>query len=210
MVVHPTRNGYLKAVGAGGGQTAGASYIQVRAGAIAVRRIDLYGGQKGCETVALPHELTHVVFAGRFHDQPVPLWADEGAAILADPAEKQRLHRRDLDAALASGTAFEIGCLFSVDCCPSNAQCGVFYGQSLSVADFLVRRAGPQRFVAFVSQAMRTGYDRALDESYGIRGVAELDRLWRQYALAGRPTAVILPDSRPQPESNPSPRGHRS
>ena len=29
VVVHPTRDGYLKAVGAGGGQTAGASYIQV-------------------------------------------------------------------------------------------------------------------------------------------------------------------------------------
>jgi hypothetical protein len=194
VIVHPSRDSYLKAVGMGGGQTSGASLIEIRAGAVAVRRIDLLGGRTGCETSALPHELTHVILADRFHDRRIPPWADEGAAVLADSAEKQRLHLRDLAEAEASGTTFDIGCLFGLDC-PSSSQCGTFYGQSLSVVNFLVQRGSPQQFVQFVRQATQVGYDRALSESYGIRGVIELDRLWRHDSFSPDGRQELRPSS---------------
>ncbi|MGO8747207.1 MAG: peptidase MA family metallohydrolase [Thermoguttaceae bacterium] len=182
VVIHPSRDSYLKAAGEGGRQSTGVSYVEVREGAIAVRRIDLYGEQTGCETASLPHELTHILLADRFHDRRIPPWADEGAAVLADPVGKQQLHLHDLEAALAGNTTFDVRQLFGLQSCPPSPQCGTFYGQSLSLVDFLVRRAGPQRFVAFLGQATRIGYEQALNESYGIRGVDELDRLWREHA----------------------------
>src|SRR5262249_55530598 len=38
-------------------------------------------------SAVLPHEATHVVLAGQFGKQPVPRWADEGMAVLTQPAE---------------------------------------------------------------------------------------------------------------------------
>ena len=57
---------------------------------------------------ALPHELTHLILADRFSPRQVPRWSDEGMAVLADPAEKQRLHLRDLRQALADARVPEL------------------------------------------------------------------------------------------------------
>jgi len=200
VVLHPTRTSYLQAVGPAGTQTSGTSHIEARDSAITYRRIDLCGFRVGQETAALPHELTHVVFADRFRDRPVPPWANEGAAVLADPAEKQQLHLRDLREALAEKTTFTVGQLVELDRCPDGPQCGTFYGQSLSLVECLVRRGGPRTFVAFLDRSALVGNDRALEETYGTHGVRELDHVWREHASA--PATEFVAEHTPRPASS--------
>jgi hypothetical protein len=63
---------------------------------------------------------------------------------------------------------------------PSPGRFGVFYGQSASLAEFLVTKKSPDAFVSFIEQANVVGYDAALKSSYGITNVRELDRTWRE------------------------------
>jgi hypothetical protein len=187
VVLHPTQESYLAAVGQDAGGTAGSSVVQRLKECIAKRRIDLRGDCADYLTAALPHELTHVVLADHFSGQSLPRWADEGMAMLADSRAKQDLHARDLREARDLRTTIRLMDLLpSVDY-PSSQQWGAFYGQSLSVVDYLVHRGTPQKFVQFLDAARAGGYDRALLDNYGIHGTQELDRLW---------TATLSQDAR--------------
>ena len=98
--------------------------------------------------------------------------------MLADTKAKQSLHSRDLNAALAAGTTVRLTELLPAGDYPSAQHWDAFYGQSLSIVDYLVRRKSPLVFVQFVDAARTGGYDRALRDYYGIHDMRELDRLW--------------------------------
>jgi len=179
LVLHGTREGYVAAVGRGGQWTIGSSLVHADAGKITGRRIDLIGGPTPYLTAALPHELTHVVLRDRFPGEALPHWADEGTAVLADDAEKQFRHARDLQAALSTRTTFAAAELLNAGDYPDVSRLGTFYGQSVSLVKFLIDRKGHARFVDFLAHAARHGYDASLVEHYAIQGVRELDRQWR-------------------------------
>jgi len=149
-------------------------------GRIIARRIDLLEADTEFLKAALPHELTHVVVNDRFLTNPLPRWADEGIAILADPQAKQRRHRNDLHIAVADGTAFHAAALLALEDYPQPDRFGAFYGQSASLTEFLVERETTVHFLAFMEAARREGYDSALRRYYEIDGIGELDRRWRQ------------------------------
>ena len=107
VVVHGSRASYQQAVGRSAGQSYGSSLIKFESRQVVTRRIDLLPGADG-RVSALAHELTHVVLADRFRGRQPPRWVDEGIATLADAPEKRRLHRRDCQYALHSGTAFPL------------------------------------------------------------------------------------------------------
>ena len=56
----------------------------------------------------------HVVLASQFTGKPVPRWADEGMAVLTEPAEKVELHRRNLARCRQEGQLFEVGRLMQL------------------------------------------------------------------------------------------------
>ena len=56
----------------------------------------------------LPHEATHVVFAGRFGDRMLPHWADEGMAVLSEPRERIDLHLHNLPQHRVNGELFPL------------------------------------------------------------------------------------------------------
>lgn len=180
IVLHRSQQSYVSAVGRGSERTVGSSLINVDKGRTIVRRIDLLGGGTDFLSAALPHELTHVVLRERLPSTAVPRWADEGAAILADTKAKQSRHHNDLADALVRRTAFRAGELLTRDEYPGPERMGVFYGQSASLAKFLIERESPARFVEFIEQATMQGYDTALQKVYRIDGVVDLDRQWRQ------------------------------
>ena len=184
IVLHTKLGSYVSAVGRGSERTVGASLLKADNGKILRRRIDLLGGRTDFLTAALPHELTHVVVQERFAKTSMPRWADEGIAILADPASKQRRHRNDLNNAVASGTTFPAGALLTLSEYPRPDQFGVFYGQSASLTEFLVQRKTPEEFIEFIERANLSGYDFALRTCYDITSVGELDRKWRDNSLA--------------------------
>ena len=99
-------------------------------------------------------------------------------AILADTEVKRGLHARDLSIARANGKTTALA-KFLPDCgYPSADRWSAFYGESVSVVDYLVSRGTPHRFVQFLDAARTEGYDHALTSFYGIQNGHELDQFW--------------------------------
>lgn len=190
VVLHPTRSSYLQAVGPGGAQTVGSSAVRLRGGEVVVRRIDLLAESRGDALSALPHELVHIVLAQLFPDEAPPRWAEEGLALLYDPADKQQRHRDDLRRALQGYGALPMQRLFLEAGSPTSWQRGVFYGQSLSVVEYLTALGTREQFVRFVQGCLESGHDAALRDVYGIDGAADLERRWRAHLAAAHRGAV--------------------
>jgi len=181
IVLHSNQQSYLAAVGRGAVRTVGSSLVRKEKGRILSRRIDLLPDDGDFLTAALPHEMTHVIFKDQFTTTKLPHWADEGIAILADTESKQDRHSNDLQNAIVGGTAFHIGTLVAMEDYPSADRFGAFYGQSASLTEFLVNRKTPVHFVQFLEHAGSRGYDAALEKCYGISGLADLNRQWREH-----------------------------
>lgn len=199
VVVHPTKQSYLAAVGRGGESTRGSSWIEFKEKQVSKRRIDLLGvGDLGL--TALAHEMTHVIFADLFQGRQPPRWADEGAAMLADTHEKQQLHQRDLEQAVTARIEFRVGELFALEQYPQQHRVPGFYGQSVSLAAFLARRDDPSKFVKFIERVLDHGHDRGLQDVYGIAGIASLESEWRAHRHGARGfhgVRLTLDDRRP-------------
>jgi hypothetical protein len=191
IVLHGSRQAYVNAVGRGSERTVGSSLVNVDQGRTVSRRIDLLMSSTDFLSAALPHELTHVLLKDHFATIALPRWADEGAAILADPQAKRGQHHMDLAHAFARGKGFSAAELLTQENYPSSDRMGAFYGQSASLARFLIDRASYKQFLTFLEQATEKGYDVALRKCYGIDGVSQLDRLWRQ--LVVEMTSVATP-----------------
>ena len=201
VVIHPGCQSYLTAVGAGGKQTSASSWIQFgRDKRVSKRRIDLRGdGQLG--VASIPHEMTHVVIADLLGGVQPPRWADEGMALLADTPNKQSLHERDLREGFRRGLAFSAAELVTTDNYPRPSRVPAFYGQSASLTAFLVGRDEPSKFIEFLRALQEHGYDQALQETYDIQSLRELERLWavHRQQLQSNPREVRLALEQAQP-----------
>lgn len=190
IILYANQRSYVAAVGRGSERTVGSSLVNVDKGGIAKRRIDLLGGNTEYLSAALPHELTHVILKDRFSTNVLPRWADEGIAILADTRAKQGRHFKDLQDSMAGRSTFNVASLLVMDEYPRSDRFGAFYGQSASLAEFLVNQKNPATFIEFIEQAGSDGYDKALQQCYGISGLAELDRQWRRHVTTMHSTSI--------------------
>jgi hypothetical protein len=195
LVVHPTAESYLREVGPGQ-QTAGSSFIEINNKQLITRRIDLRADHPQGYDDALAHEMTHIVIAERFLERQIPRWADEGIAVLADSIEKQTAHLADLQMAHAQGRSFRLVQLFTFENYPAPEHQATFYGQSVSIARFLLDRGSSEQLVNFVECATNYGYDAAARDIYGFSGVAELEREWLSQLPSTTKTASIWPTAR--------------
>jgi hypothetical protein len=150
---------------------------------VVARRIDLRCDDQHLFAVTLPHETTHVVLAGRFGRHLVPRWADEGMAVLSEPAEEVSLYLRNLQAQRRNGL-FGLEQLMKASDWPEASRIQPFYAQSVSLVDYLCRQKGPQTFAAFLREGLDGGYEPALRKHYGLSGFAELERRWQAHAFA--------------------------
>ncbi len=182
VIVHRSREGYSKAVGPGSNLTNGSSFVQLKSGVIANRRIDLLVDKQGALT-SLPHELTHVVLADCFSGRQPPLWLDEGVAMLADTHDKQMLHERDCMDALSSKNALLIGELVRLEQFTSASQVAPFYGQSLSLVRMLAQQKNPETLIEFAKDSMDKGIEAALHRHYQIDGIRDLESQWKREIL---------------------------
>jgi hypothetical protein len=127
---------------------------------------------------ALPHEVTHTVFAAYFGG-PMPRWADEGASLLSED-ERERLRQDQIAGDLLSRRGgLPLARLFQIEEYPSDLL--GFYGQGYSIARFLIEMGGRPRFLEFVRDGLRLGWDPATKAHYGLADVRELDRAWRSW-----------------------------
>jgi hypothetical protein len=146
-------------------------------------------------SAVLPHEATHVALAGQFGKQPLPRWADEGMAVLTEPAGKRDLHRRNL--AKCKGELFSVRELMQLPDYPPARRISAFYAQSVSLVDYLCGLSGPQVFAQFLRDGLREGYEPALRRHYSMEGFADLQNRWSQQVAAdpGAPPATYAAGS---------------
>jgi hypothetical protein len=153
-------------------------------GRVVSRQMHLRCDFPGMLESVLPHETTHVVIAGQFGSRPPP-WADEGIAVLSEPAEKVAQHRQNLARAARGRDLFGVRQLMELPTYPEPRRISTFYAQSVALVDFLSRQKGPEVFCRFVRDGQREGYESALRRHYGYADFADLERRWSQDALAG-------------------------
>jgi hypothetical protein len=56
-----------------------------------------------------------------------------------------------------------------------------FYGQGYSISRFLIEMGGRPRFLQFVRDGLKDGWDTATRAHYELSNVRELDRAWRSW-----------------------------
>jgi len=205
LVLHRNVQSYRAAVGRLADCTVASCKIDAVGTTTTERRIDARADHPQWLDF-LPHELTHLLLDGRLTLGTLPRWADEGMALVADPDGKRVAHQRDLRTALARGQQFRMVELLALSDYPRDDRLAAFYGQSLSVVQFLIDRGGRQKFVEFVGSATVDGYEAALRASYGIGSIADLERQWlkqvgtaieQQTSVSSDETAPTIYDSAP-------------
>lgn len=192
IVVHSGLAGYVRELGSESRNSSGCATIDIDRGKVIKRRIDLRADAEDWLTTALPHEMTHVALAARFSERQIPRWADEGIAILAEPAARQAIRRTAMQKALARTPRFAAAELLSLRDYPASDRRDAFYGQSASLVAYLIERDSPAKFLDFLQAGQRHGYDRALAEAYQIESAAELDARWRPQLLDHGPSAELF------------------
>ncbi|MBY0397949.1 MAG: hypothetical protein K2X91_15970, partial [Thermoleophilia bacterium] len=186
IVIFPTAKEFSRETGQAP-DSPGFSTMGVNNGKVVFRRLTLRADHAGTVRAVLPHEVTHVILADLFPSKPIPRWADEGLAVLAEPAAEQQARAADLDAPLATGRLFRLGDLMAMDY-PESRHWPLYYAQSVSLTRFLVEAKGPSTFLAFVKASQDAGVEPALKRTYGIGGYDDLHARWLSYARS-RPRA---------------------
>jgi hypothetical protein len=142
---------------------------------------------------ALPHEVTHTIFASYFGG-PMPRWADEGASLLSEDDRERRRHDQIAVDLLARRGEIPLTRLFQIEDYPKDLMS--FYGQGYSISKFLIEMGGRPRFLRFVRDGFRDGWDFATRSHYELANVRELDRAWRSWHR------VVLQTGRRAPSGN--------
>ena len=147
-------------------------------GGVRSQSIEVEGRLDRVLASALPHEVTHTIFAAYFGG-PMPRWADEGASVLSEDKPALDLHEQIVASLLDRRGQFAFTSLFSMKEYPSDLM--GFYGQGYSVSRFLVSVGGRPRFLRFVKEGMDAGWDDAARKHYSLASCRELERGWHSW-----------------------------
>ncbi len=156
-----------------GGEAGGVTSFGFAGGKVSDQEMSVEGRIDRILASALPHEVTHTIFAAYFGG-PMPRWADEGASLLSEDLRERRRHDQISLDLLGRRGDMALAKLFRVEDYPSDLM--GFYGQGYSVSRFLVEMGGRPRFLAFVRDGLRGQWDAAAKTHYGLTDVRELDR----------------------------------
>lgn len=180
VVVYPTQYAYGAALGRPQDTSVGATTLLFDGDRVTRRRIDLRADALDWADAALPHELTHVVLGDRFAGRPLPKWADEGMAMLAESSAKRAFRRGHLAAMLSRRPGYQMSDLVRVDRLPPAEWRDAFYGQSAALVTLLVERRSSRIFADCVEDSLTLGLEAALRKHYGLAHLTALQAEWQQ------------------------------
>lgn len=150
-------------------------------------RMNVQGTLERILDSVVPHEVSHTIFATHFR-RPLPRWADEGAATLVEHESEQRRQRLLLKQVMQTGRRIPLQRLLSMKEYPQGMQNVLtLYAQGYSLADYLVQQGGRQRYLAFLEDAHRRGWNDAIQSHYDLRNVDDLEERWDAWVTAGSP-----------------------
>lgn len=182
-----------------GGEAGGVTNFDFGRSGVTYQEIHVEGRLDRILASALPHEITHTIFAAYF-GEPMPRWADEGASLLSEDLREIHRHDQIVRNLLARQSEMALAELFRQEQYPEDLM--GFYGQGYSVARFLVEIGGRPRFLQFVKQGMTRGWDQAARRYYGLANCRELDRAWRAWhkvaivdGQGGQPPLIVRAQS---------------
>ncbi|HEX4590299.1 MAG TPA: sigma factor-like helix-turn-helix DNA-binding protein, partial [Gemmataceae bacterium] len=127
--------------------------------------------------ICLPHEMTHTVLAHHFR-YPVPRWADEGAAVLAEDESARRQHDRLIGDYLNRHQTIAVRRVFELKDYGEIADVMVLYAQGYSLSRFLIERKDRAAFLRFVDRGIAGKWDVAASVCYGFDSVEDLEAAW--------------------------------
>ena len=179
-----------------GGEAGGVTSFSFDQGRVTDQEMNLEGSAERILNSALPHEITHTVFAWHF-GAPMPRWADEGACMLSE--DHRELARQDeiINGLIDRKGHMPLGALFVIS--------GLEEASS-----GMIEIGGRDRFLKFVGDGTKIGWDTATRRHYNLPDSKELDRAWRSWhrVVASRRTPGQLhPEStlaahKPQQSAN--------
>lgn len=162
------------------GEAGGLTSFGFHRGKVSDQEMSVEGRLERILASAIPHEVTHTVLAAHF-GAPMPRWADEGAALLSEDDRELRRHDEICSRLVSRRGELPLVRLFAVEEYPQDLL--GFYGQGYSTSRFLVEMGGKPRFLRFISDGGKLGWDQATQRHYGLADVRELDRAWRAWHL---------------------------
>jgi len=135
----------------------------------------------------LRHELTHILVGARYgYRRAVPLWANEGLAVYHEPDFKKVYYRRALELAAKQKRLIRLEKLIAARDYPGPEELDLFYGQSLSLVTFLIKKRGFELFLAFLEAVQKNPGDwRVWKRYYRFNSPEHLENSWRRN-LSGR------------------------
>jgi hypothetical protein len=184
IYLYATASDYSKAT-AKPGDSPGHSTVGISGGRVASRRIDLRLDEPNLLDGVLPSEVTQVVLADLFADQPLPRWALVGMAALSESPAGVARYQRAVPGMLRDKKLYAVGPFLDQPNFPDAAAVTAFYAESVSLVSFLVERKGPKAFTTFLREAPRRGYGRALASHYGFNDTGDLQDQWVKHVLGG-------------------------
>ncbi len=133
----------------------------------------------------LPHEMGHIIFREfvGFNNPAVPLWLDEGVASYQEKLTYSRANTF-LRKALEKGVFLPLERLsdFNPHLTLADESAELFYAESFSVIDFLIKEFGKDKFVSFCQDLRdKKDLERAMASSYAFSNIRELDEAWEKY-----------------------------
>lgn len=161
-----------------GGEAGGLTSFGFDRGRVTDQSIVVEGRLERILASAVPHEVTHTIFAAHFGG-PMPRWADEGASLLSEDQWERSRHDQIAINLMARRGEIPLAQLFEIDEYPRDLM--AFYGQGYSISRFLIEIGGRPRFLQFVRDGLESGWDGATLQHYGLADVDELDRAWRSW-----------------------------
>lgn len=136
----------------------------------------------------LPHELGHLIFRDFIGFKgKVPLWLDEGVAQWQERL-KPEIVKGVVSKLLEEDKLIPLNELMELDIrgFKDEELVYIFYAESASLVDFMIRRYGTLKFTTFCRQ-IRDGktLEEALKFSYPVsmRSIESLEKKWKEYLL---------------------------
>jgi|GEM_PF-1007325 len=169
-------------VGAGG-----ATSFSFDRGQVFGWNMNVQGGLDQILESVLPHEVSHTIFACHFR-RPLPRWADEGAATLAENESEKLRQKTTVRQILGTSKRIPLRQLMAMREYPSDMRDVLtLYAEGYSLAELLVQQGGKARYLVFLADADKHGWDAAIQSHYGYRGIDGLEKSWHEWVVAGSP-----------------------
>jgi len=171
-------------VGAHLGAGGATSFVFDR-GEVSGWRMNIQGSSERVQDSVLPHEITHMIFACALRE-PVPRWADEGAATSVEHPVELAKHRRMLVQFLQTGRGIPFNQMFAMTEYPPDVM--PLYAQAYSTVDYLIQQKGRRQFLAYVTEGVKTRqWPAATLRHYGIQDLGSLQTRWVAWVAQGCP-----------------------